>query len=43
MRCRYQPPIPADQVKVSTEADYDGGGSSFLVRVISIFLQNLVF
>ncbi|XP_073023699.1 uncharacterized protein [Primulina eburnea] len=25
----YQPPIPADQVKVSTELDYDGGGNGF--------------
>ncbi|KAK6131318.1 hypothetical protein DH2020_034947 [Rehmannia glutinosa] len=25
----YQPPIPADQVKVSTELDYDGGGVTF--------------
>ena len=27
-RCRYQPPLPADQVKTSTEFDYEGGNAT---------------
>lgn len=37
--CRYQPPIPADQVKPWTENDYEGGKTIILFN--SYFLKSL--
>jgi len=39
MICRYQPPLPADQVKASHDYDYEGG----IIQISQMLVPNKVF